>query len=82
VAGSFEVVTLLAQCICFARGNLNPKRSTYAQVWTLLWYQILFVISCVSLAPFVIDDWIHYGMPARTAVAWSVTCMMIVTASM
>ena len=51
-------------------------------MWTLLWYQILFVISCVSLAPFVIDDWIHYGMPARTAVAWSVTCMMIVTASM
>jgi hypothetical protein len=82
MVGSFEVVILLAQCICFARGNLNPKWSTYAQAGTLLLYQILFVISCVSLAPFVIDDWIHYKMSAHTAVAWSVTWMMIVPASM
>src|SRR5580704_14224533 len=34
-AGSFEITTLLAQVICFARGNMHAKRCIYAQAWIM-----------------------------------------------
>jgi hypothetical protein len=72
----------MAQLIRFARGHMNPKACTYAQAWILLLYQILFVFTCLSLAPSVISGSVSLGMSVGTAVAWSVSSMMLVSASM
>jgi hypothetical protein len=77
-----ELVTLIAQSVCFTRGNLNPKRCTFAHAGILLMYQVQFVIFSVGLGPRVLSARHRIGMSLHTAVAWSVSLMMIASACM
>jgi hypothetical protein len=77
VVAGIELVTMIAQSICFSAGNMNPKWCAIAHTGILITFQILFVTFCVAVGPDNLARHVYALSDVPIIVGWSVSSVMV-----